>query len=279
MFYISNLVSDLSTPYLSDISFVATHITSDANYQWDLHLRPIAVTLVDAIKKSVRIPLPKDRPLKDLLVHPEQRAALKQISVKNTLDLLHDVLLPDALRLMGRCGVDVLDIRNGTQVYDPKLPGNVNSLTAAAYLLVGTHADGRWLVYPGSSLMAGVRLRNHHNKINLCKRTNHKPKKNSGVQHIHRVLADDGWDHTLHIIATFTKDQYDQMPLVETILMLLFKSQKGNANSDHPRSCPENIGSYGAIHFLRCQRNGRYATNSQIYPLKGNPKTIIIYKI
>ena len=43
----------------------------DATYHWDIHIRPIVIALVDGVKKSLRVPLPKDRPLRDILVHPK----------------------------------------------------------------------------------------------------------------------------------------------------------------------------------------------------------------
>ena len=92
----------------------------DATYHWDTHIRPIVVALVDGVKKSLQVLLPKHRPLGDLLVHPNHRASLKNISVEKAMDLIHNMLLPDALSLVGRSGLDVLDIRESTQEYRPR---------------------------------------------------------------------------------------------------------------------------------------------------------------
>ena len=163
--------------------------------------------------------------LRDLLVHLEQRAALKQISIEKVMDLIHDVLLPNAMSLVGRSGVDVLEIRGATQLYRPKKPGNMKGTTNAAYLIIDTHLDRRWLVYPGIRVIGGARLRNHNTKINVCRKANLTPKKIAGIEYLHHVLTRPGWSYILHIIATFTQNQHQWMPIVETVFMILFKAK------------------------------------------------------
>ena len=97
------------------------------------------------------------------------------------------------------------------------------TIVGAIYVIIGSHQDGRWLVYVGSSSNLASRLIRHAYVKNGIRNGTAAADQ---AQTIHHTLGQPGWTDTYHIAADFTsslrsKHLHGLKVIIETLWILL----------------------------------------------------------
>lgn len=185
---------------------------------WEIHLRPIAVALVNHAQ-SVSLgefgEQPRNEPFLILAW-----AMLIATGPDRRLELTEEILLSDAMSLVRRRNLTITDVRNRLPLYDSKHYGRSSIL----YIIVGTNQDGHVVTYPGTARIAKNRINTHRYRINAVK----SGKKSKAKQiALYTLLAQDGWTHPFHTLGIFRSNaQKDVMYIIETMFIILFNALK-----------------------------------------------------
>ena len=114
------------------------------------------------------------------------------------------------------------------------------------YIILGSHIDGRWCIYVGSSDNIPMRVAQHLGKISRLRAGFRYGNRGVRCQKIHKILGfQSGWEESMHIAVDFerslnSKDIPTLVILCEMILVIVLRSMKPQTLPAHlPASARE----------------------------------------
>ena len=121
-------------------------------------------------------------------------ACFRKLESCHILTKIDEIITDNVACVLGTTKITPESLRNRMSRAKTKISGY------GMYLIIGSHSDGRWALYIGTSSQLGRRIKTHA----LCVRAV-RTHAGSDHQYCHKILGGDGWSVICHNIMVFKK--------------------------------------------------------------------------